>query len=156
MLVSFPIAFLVGGIGFDVLSRVFSIEAFYTTSYHCLIAGVVTGVLAAIPGLIDYTSVIRSGTRAHKIATYHMLVNGSALALFVYSLVTRPDFVNSSINSMLPAYFSLLLLVVGGWLGGTLVYEERIGVNDDLVEPSKGPDTRWKGAPGEYGIAAHR
>jgi uncharacterized membrane protein len=155
MLVGFPIAFLVGGIIFDILSYLFVNEALYATSYHLLVAGIIMGVLAGIPGLVDFFYIIPQGTRAKKIATYHMLVNGVALVLFLVSVVKRPAFADRTVLAMLSAYIGLAVLAVGGWLGGSLVYEEKIGVPEDTEEIEVSGEIRWQSAGGEYGIHSH-
>jgi uncharacterized membrane protein len=154
MLVAFPIGFLCGGIVFDVLSRALERETFYTTAYHCLIAGIVTGFVAAIPGLVDLLSVVSSTSAARRVGLMHMTVNTSALLLFMASVLMRPSFVDRTIISIVPAYLGLILLGIGGWLGGSLVYEHHVGVevkNERKPEAApRPPESRWRPSSGEY------
>lgn len=54
---------------------------------YCIGGGIVGAILAAIPGLVDLTSI--SHARVRKIAVTHMTVNLIAVALFALSLWMR-------------------------------------------------------------------
>lgn len=53
-LIPFPLAFLTGAVAFDVLALAWGRAAFGTTAAHLAVAGIATGLLAAVPGVIDY------------------------------------------------------------------------------------------------------
>ena len=123
-------------------------ETFYTTAHHCLIAGIVSGFVAAIPGLIDLFSVVSSNSKARRTGLMHITVNSAALLLFMISVAMRPSFVDRDIVSIVPAYLGLALLGIGGWLGGSLVYEHHVGVEarEDInyrAAPPP-PESRWR------------
>lgn len=151
MIIPFPIAFLTGSIVFDALGRILSSEPLYQTAGHCMIAGVVMGFLAAIPGLVDFTSVIPENTRAKDKATYHLIVNTVALVSFLVSFLARPSFAERDVISVLPAYLGFLFLTVGGWLGGSLVYEEKVGMDEGVAQPTATRGPRWESPSGEVG-----
>lgn len=144
MIIPFPIAFLTGSIVFDALGRILSSEPLYQTAGHCMIAGVVMGLLAAIPGLVDFTSVIPESTRAKDKATYHLIVNTVALVSFLVSFLARPSFAERDVISVLPAYLGFLFLSVGGWIGGSLVYGEKIGIEEGAAQPKGTRASRWE------------
>lgn len=154
MLIPFPIAFLTGAIVFDILSRVRVSEPLYTTAYHCLVAGLIMGVLAAIAGAVDFRYAIPADTPAKNKATYHLIVNGLGLVLFSLSLFMRPSFVDRNTISMLPAYAGAILLGIGGWLGGSLVYDEKVGINEPLSELGVPSPSRWTRPGEDIGISA--
>ena len=155
MIIPFPIAFLTGSIVFDALGRILSSEPLYQTAGHCMIAGVVMGLLAAIPGLVDFTSVIPESTRAKDKATYHLIVNTVALVSFLVSFLARPSFAERDVISVLPAYLGFLFLSVGGWIGGSLVYGEKIGIDEGAVQPTRVRGSRWEGPSEEIGTYPH-
>jgi len=55
------------------------------------LAGIVTALLAAIPGLIDYFSTVPPDSSAKAQATKHMLANLTAMALFAMAWWIRGD-----------------------------------------------------------------
>lgn len=92
---------------------------------YCIGGGIVGAVLAAVPGVADFTSI--SDRRVRKIAVTHMIVNLIAVGLFSLSFWLR---VRDPLGG-LPVVVSglgLLLLGLGGWLGGELVFVHGMGV----------------------------
>jgi len=155
MIIPFPIAFLTGSVAFDIASRVLSSEPLYQTAGHCMIVGVFMGVLAAIPGLIDFTSIIPENSRAKNKATYHIIVNTVALIAFLVAFLARPSFAERNFISVLPAYLGFLFLSVGGWLGGSLVYEEKVGIEERSRKPSETLRAPWEAPPTDIGTYPH-
>ena len=136
MLVHLPIGLFLLSFIFDVASKFIDapersaslvLPAFYTMS-----VGVFFALVAAVPGLADYTS-IRRDHPARRTATWHMLLNFAVVALYIVNLVirnrTHDPFATSVAN--LPFMLSLVaiaLLSISGWLGGKMVYHDGIGV----------------------------
>ena len=155
MLISFPIAFLTGSVAFDGASRVLSSESLYTTAGHCMIAGVVMGFAAAVPGLIDFTSIIPGDSGAKNKATYHMIVNTVALIAFLVAFLARPQFATRNFITVLPAYVGFLFLSVGGWLGGSLAYEEKVGIHEELAQRTETIRPPWEEPSPDIGTYPH-
>lgn len=155
IIIPFPIAFLTGSVVFDGLSRAVASEALYHTAGHCMIAGVCTGLLAAIPGIIDFTQVIPDDSRAKDKATYHLAVNTIALIAFLVSYLARPVYAERDVLTIVPAYIGLLFLSVGGWLGGALVYEEKVGIAEDKLREPDIVAPPWQRHEGETGAYPH-
>src|SRR4051794_4864796 len=82
MLVAFPIAFLYGALGFDAAGRLASWPGGWSTGAYLSLAAIASGLVAAVPGLIDYLSAVPPNSSGKARATQHMLVNVSALAAF--------------------------------------------------------------------------
>ena len=128
MLVPLPIAALVGVVVTD-LAYLSSADPFWAAaSRWLLLAGIVTGILAAIFGLIDFFMI--PYVKEHRAAWVHMAGNVVALALSAVNLVSRPAETQDGFST---GSFILSLLVVGmllvtGWLGGELSYRYRVGV----------------------------
>jgi uncharacterized membrane protein/nitrite reductase/ring-hydroxylating ferredoxin subunit len=139
ILVSFPVAFFTGTLVFDILSIIFVDMVFWVTAYYMEIAGIVGGVIAAIPGIIDYIYTVPPKSSGKKRAAKHGLINSSALILFTIAVFLKKD------PGLLPPVIVILevvgiiLLSVGGWLGGTLVYRNQIGVDPRYAHAGK-----WK------------
>ena len=80
MLVAFPIAFLYGALGFDAAGRLASWPGGWTTGACLSVAALAAGLVAAVPGLIDYLYAIPPNSSARARATQHLLVNVSGPA----------------------------------------------------------------------------
>jgi uncharacterized membrane protein len=87
--------------------------------------GIVGALLAAVPGLVDLTSI--TDRRVRKIALTHLTVNLIAVALFAVSFWLRLTDPLGGIPVVV-SVVGLGLLGVGGWLGGELVYVHGMGV----------------------------
>src|SRR5947209_4121297 len=82
MLIAFPIAFLCGSLVADLVGRACDWPTVWTTGAYLNLAAIVTGLGAAVPGLVDYFFAIPPNSSAKRRATWHMLVNVAALASF--------------------------------------------------------------------------
>ena len=127
MLVALPIGLWVFSLVSDIIYRagwgpaVWNDVAFYT-----LAGGIVSALLAAVPGLIDLLSL--SG-KPKKIGIWHMCFNLIAVAVFAINLWLRTT---NPPGAMLPFALSIIgvgLLGVSGWLGGELVYRHAVAVD---------------------------
>ena len=69
MLIPFPFAFLTGAVAFDLAGWALESTAFWTTGAYLAAAGVATGLLAAVPGLVDYLTVVPPRSSGKRRAT---------------------------------------------------------------------------------------
>jgi uncharacterized membrane protein len=129
MLIPFPLGLLGMAVIFDLLAVIAGKEVLALASHPMIGAGIITGLLAAIFGAIDWAA-IPAGTRAKGIATTHGLGNVIIVVLFAIAWWLRRDTPGA------PSGLPLLLEVIGvlgalvtGWLGGELV--DRLGVGVD-------------------------
>ena len=128
MLIPFPIAFLTGAMAADVAGRVLDSAQWWTIAAYLGRAGIVTALLAAIPGLIDYFVAVPPRSTGKKRATYHMLANLSSVALFVIATITRGPVANPPhLLVIVLEIAGVVLLTMGGWMGGTLVNRNFLG-----------------------------
>jgi uncharacterized membrane protein len=148
-LVVFPLGLLATAVVFDVLGFITDAEGFATASWFMIAAGVVSGLLAALFGVIDYLA-IPQGTRARRVGAVHGIGNVVVVVLFAASWLVRSGEPGHSPGTLafLLALGGALLATVTGWLGGELV--DRLGIG---VAPDAGPDTP---ASFESGIRLHR
>jgi uncharacterized membrane protein len=92
--------------------------------------GVITGLLAAPFGFIDWLS-IPSGTRAKRIGAIHGGGNVLVVLLFATSWLLRRDLPSAPTELSLALSFAAGgLALVTGWLGGELVDRLAVGVDD--------------------------
>jgi uncharacterized membrane protein len=129
MLIVFPLGLLGTSLLFDILYIATDGEQWALVSFYMIAAGILSGLLAAPFGLIDWLS-IPGGTRAKRIGGLHGGGNVVVLLLFALSWFFRRDLPTdpSGLEIGLSA-FGVLLALVTGWLGGELV--DRLGVGVD-------------------------
>ena len=130
MLIVFPLGLLATALMFDVASFALG-PLFSHIAYWMIGAGVVTGLVAAPFGLIDWLA-IPSGTRAKRIGAIHGAGNVVVLGLYGLSLLMRvgtPQHV-PEVPALALSFLGGALAMVTGWLGGELVDRLAVGVDD--------------------------
>lgn len=131
MLIVLPLGLLIMAVVCDLIYLVTDRQMFATVAYWNIAGGIVSGLLAAVFGAIDWLA-IPSGTRAKAIGLYHGVANVIVVVLFGLSLWMRTDNVAYIPDTMAFAIgvVGLLLGAVSGWLGGELVDRLGVGVDD--------------------------
>lgn len=126
--VLFPAAFLVGAFATD-LAFWGTADPFWARASLWLVGvGLVTGIVAALFGAIDFWTIERA--RAHQAGWIHFLGNAAVLVLAAVNLWIRWGAPAAAVvpwGVVLSAIISLLLIVTG-WYGGELSYRYKIGV----------------------------
>jgi uncharacterized membrane protein len=131
MLVVFPLGLLATSLIFDLIYRGTGRIGFATASYYMLPAGIIGGLLAAVPGLIDWLA-IPANTRAKALGLWHAVGNVIVLICFGISWALRYN--NTSDGTPTNAAIAMsvlggLIAVLTGWLGGEMVNRLGIGVD---------------------------
>lgn len=131
MLVHFPIGFFLLSFLLD-LGSLFSRAVPYLVrdSFCAMLLGVITALIAAVPGFVDYTS-IRGDHPGKRTATAHLILNLIVVAIYGINLGVRSATLAGARIALLPLILSLAgigLLSVSGYLGGRLIYDEGISV----------------------------
>ena len=146
ILISFPIAFFSGTLLFDVIGIITGRGDLNHIAYYLQIAGVGFGLLAAVPGIIDFIYTVPPKSSGKKRAARHGLINSTALILFAVAWYIRrgPDY--SFYMLLTLEAISVILLSIGGWLGGTLVYRNQIGVDMRYAGAGKWKEVSLPGA----------
>lgn len=154
MLIPFPIALLTGAFGFDVISIITHDALWGITASRIEIAGIIMGLVAAIPGALDYFNAVPPRSSGHKRATQHGLLNVGVLVIFTIAAVVRP-------YSFIPDMWTLVLealgfgmLCVSGWMGGTLAYRNQIGVDHRYADAGKWQEAQVRARAGEPIVVA--
>jgi nitrite reductase/ring-hydroxylating ferredoxin subunit/uncharacterized membrane protein len=137
MLIPFPFAFLTGAVLFDFLSWAMGNAAFWTTGGYLIAAGLCTGLLAAVPGAVDYLWVVPPQSSGKKRATQHLACNVGALMLFAIAWFVRDSPERGGAVVFAVEVIGLILLCTAGWLGGTLVYRNQIAVDHRYADAGK-------------------
>ncbi|WP_374164380.1 DUF2231 domain-containing protein [Arcticibacter sp. MXS-1] len=141
ILVPFPIAFLTGTFFFDTLGFFTGAAILWQVGYYLEIAGMVTALIAAIPGLIDYKSTVPPRSSASKRAATHGLLNSAALLVFLAAFLLR-ERVQGDIWVVVIEAAGTGLLITAGWMGGTLVHRNHIGVYNRYANGGKWKEAR--------------
>jgi uncharacterized membrane protein/nitrite reductase/ring-hydroxylating ferredoxin subunit len=138
MLIAFPIAFTTAAPLADLAALLGDWPSLWTVGAYSSIAAVVTGLVAAVPGFIDYLTVVPPNSSAKTRATYHMIVNVVALGVMASSWAFRNWQTLEPQNiAVVLEFASITIMSVGGWLGATLVYRNQIGVDHRYAEAGK-------------------
>lgn len=145
MLIVLPLGVLAMSLVFDIIALVAAWPQLHEAAFYMIAAGIISGLIAAVFGLIDYLA-IPSGTRARRVGALHGIGNVVVLILFGASWLLRRDAPAD------PGLLAILLSVAGaalsgvtGWLGGELVDRLGVGVHEgahlDAPSSLRGPAT---------------
>jgi uncharacterized membrane protein len=130
MLIVFPLGLLGTSLLFDILYLATGGDHWFQVSYSMIAAGILSGLLAAPFGLIDWLA-IPGGTRAKRIGLLHGGGNVVVLLLFILSWFLRRDLHTAPGGLEVGlSVVGVLLALVTGWLGGELVDRLGIGVDE--------------------------
>jgi nitrite reductase/ring-hydroxylating ferredoxin subunit/uncharacterized membrane protein len=136
MLIVYPFAFLTGAFGFSVASRASRNRGMQEVPYYLIPAGVAAGLLAAVPGVLDYVYSVPPQSSGKERATKHALLNVSALGLFTASwLLGRRN--GRAIVPLVLQGLGTAVMSVAGFMGGTLVYRNQIGIDHRYANAGK-------------------
>lgn len=127
MLIVFPLGLWVFSIICYAVFLATSAPVWRTVSLYSMGGGVVGGILAAVPGTIDFLTL--GPSRVLTIAMTHMICNTVALTVFTIALVLALFWEGHPLVPFILSLFGLLAMGIGGWLGGSLVYEHGVGVS---------------------------
>jgi len=130
MLIPLPIGFLVAALGADLWYALGGQDPFFARAATLLVAaGFVAGLVAAVPGMVDWFTIRRARSTAN--GKVHALGNAVLLAVAGVNWGARV-YADRVEDAVLPwgLALSLLsggLLLVTGWAGGEKSYRQLIG-----------------------------
>lgn len=131
MLIVFPLGLLATATIFDGIKAATGDSKWSKMAHHMIGAGVISGLVAAVPGTVDYLA-IPDRTRAKRIGLLHGLGNVVVTGLFAASWFLRRKSPRSPDSQAIAlSTTGAALALVTGWLGGELVDRLGIGVDDD-------------------------
>ena len=139
-LTDFTIGIYTGATAFAVLHTFGVSESNMAIAWWlALLVGLISTVPTAVTGFIDWLD-ISSGSPLWRTATAHMIAMIAATVLFLLAAVLgHGDYVDREVGAT-PLLLNLggfLVLSVGGWLGGSVVYVYGMRVLALTEEPAK-------------------
>ena len=153
MIVSFPIAFYTATVAM-LLAYIGTLEAFwYRVAMVANIAGIVTAIVAVVPGAIDLYSLPR-GSRARAVGMRHAGFNLLATGLFAVTalllyrgwtdrMMLDGEYVFDATIPLAMSVVAWVSMVVAGSLGWTLVQTHHVGIKPANIKahrPSREPE----------------
>lgn len=146
MLVSFPIGLWLTGFIFDLIGVWGEHPSLNQAAYYMLIAGCIGAALAAVAGVMDWLSVVPPQSSGKKRGAIHGTLNTAILIAFIYELVRRGSATAVPDNvSLIISFIAVVALGYSGWLGGTLVYRNQIGVDHRYASAGKYKERSFDG-----------
>ena len=136
MLIVYPFAFLTGAFGFTAAAAATNNRALRDVANHLIPTGIAAGLIAAVPGIIDYVNSVPPQSSGKERATKHALLNTTGLGLFTASWLLGRSGQRQAVPLLLQGIGSAVMSVAG-YLGGTLVYRNQIGVDHRYANAGK-------------------
>ncbi len=139
--VHFPVALWSISLVWDALAAWTGAATWWHAGFWCLAAGLVMALPAAATGFMEFIT-IEDAHPAAATATQHMLVMLCAVCVYAVALVIRAGPAAPEgwrlVAVLLLSASGLVLLAVGGWLGGKMVYRYGVGRSDSPLPENGG------------------
>jgi uncharacterized membrane protein len=143
-LIVFPLGLLGMAVIFDIITLVSKNPRWTDVAFYMIGAGIVTGLLAAIFGLIDWMAIPKA-TRAKSVGLMHGVGNAIVVLAFLASFYLRWSYpANPSTLGYLCSFIGFAIALFTGWLGGELV--DRLGVGVDTGANLDAPSSLTSGS----------
>lgn len=127
MLIVAPAALIPFGFILDAMHRSTGKESYSNAAYYSLVGGLLGGLAAGTAGAMDYLA-IKPHTDVKRTANMHAALNSGALVLTAANLLARKNKPNHAGGSLLLSALATAGVVVSGWFGGRMVYEQGMRV----------------------------
>lgn len=129
MLVTFPIALLICGLGSDIAYLLLEESFWARMSLWLLGTGTFMGIIAGFSGAVELLLV--AGIRRRAAAWNHFVMGTTLLAVsFTNWLWRLPDAAAAILPlGMYLSFLGVLLVALTGWMGGKLVFEDEVAVH---------------------------
>ncbi|HUR57237.1 MAG TPA: DUF2231 domain-containing protein [Opitutaceae bacterium] len=101
-------------------------QTWNTVAYYTMLVAIAGALVAALPGLVDLLSLPAD---IRKTAVTHMTINLIVVALYIWNAWLRHGDPSNLKMPMILSFIGVGLLVISGWLGGKMVYEQGVAVN---------------------------
>ena len=124
MFVHFPVAFYIGTLGLDVLSKLGNFPAAPVATTWLLLGAFGASLVAVTTGLVDRATT-RTGSKVRKAVNQHMYLQLVTAVLFVANFIIRwPDrhLAEARAFWLILDVIGVGTLLLGQYLGGILVY----------------------------------
>jgi uncharacterized membrane protein len=129
MLIVAPAALIPFGFILDAMARSSDNDDYANAGYYSLAGGLIGGIAAGVAGAMDYLA-IESETEVKRTANVHAMLNGGALALTAANVILRRNEYKheGSGATLAMGAIAALGVLVSGWFGGKMVYEQGMRV----------------------------
>ena len=138
LMIHFPTALLPMELLFLVMYYYEGNASFGIGAFYCLAAAVLVGLLAMVTGLIDLLNVPKKNKAALSMALYHAFLNGVIILIYAVILFREwqvyPDLESPTMSAIIFRGILILLLFIGNYLGGTLIYKHHIGIKPQVPD----------------------
>ncbi len=127
MLIPFPIATLVGAFVADIVFAMSGDIFWARAAIYLLGAGIVTALLAAVFGFIDFFGSQRIRDLSH--AWQHMFANLLVVVVAVVNFLLRLGDEGDAVlpTGLILSGVTVAILLFSGWRGGDLIYRHGVG-----------------------------
>ena len=153
ILIPFPIAFFTGTFACHLLGWMLQKPALLQTAYYLNIAGIAFALLAAVPGFIDFLYTVPPESSGKKRAGKHGILNVTMLVVFTIAFFLRRQPNPNDVVLALLELIGMVLMVFAGWLGGTLVYRNQVGVDIRYANAGKWNEASFDQSTGQIEAA---
>ena len=127
ILATLPVGAFVSSLIFDILTRTkaHGLPWLVDGAYWLIGVGLVGGLLAAVPGFVDFRAIPRR-TKARRVAARHLTLNlvvfGLFLAAYAWRATDHLEHDKTPWSQLALSAVAVAALLVSVWLGNTLVY----------------------------------
>lgn len=153
ILVSFPIAFFTGTMLLDIAAQIFDEPQLAQAARHLNMGGIIFALLAAIPGITDYFLTVPPKSSAKKRATIHGLINITVVLMYSIALIMKYRAAIPLLIIVVEA-IGFTLLCIAGYMGGTLVYRNQIGIYNRYADKGFWKEERFDKSAVEIEVAS--
>jgi uncharacterized membrane protein len=133
--VHFPIAFLIGGVALDLYAWWRGRADLARVATGLVAAGVLTGVAAGATGALAFFTVPAHTAEAHRLMYWHLGLMAGAVIVFLGIAVARRRDERPAVGVRVAGLSGVLVLLVGAYLGGSIVYRGGAGVDPAILAP---------------------
>jgi uncharacterized membrane protein len=127
MLIVAPAALIPFGFILDAMHRATGNDDYANAAYYSLMGGLTGGLAAGVAGAMDYLA-IAPDTEVKRTANVHAILNACALALTAANVAQRSQPRKHGGGSLALSPLATLGVVVSGWFGARMVYEQGVRV----------------------------
>lgn len=129
MLVHLPMGLLPAAVLADIVAIGGGGDLWWQLSFWMIVIGLAAGLPAVFSGIIDFYKIVR-GTEAEDAGVIHLMTMGAALAIYAVGLAFRGGPVPGGSGTLALGFdvAGALVLSIGAYFGGKLVYDHGIGV----------------------------
>jgi len=153
ILIPFPIAFFTGTLACHIAGWLLNNSDLLKTAYYLNIAGIGFALLAAVPGFIDFLYTVPPKSSGKKRAAKHGITNVVMLLFFTIAFFYRRGDNPNHLFLLLLEAIGIVLMIIAGWMGGTLVYRNQIGVDIRYAYAGKWNEASFDQGSGEIEVA---